>query len=205
MGPATAHLYRLYDGTELGDDGYPPVWHQILKHEVRADAGHRCIRCLHPFVTKESARRSSGKLVQSNGEWSPCDDRCRHADLVRVVAIDGPAVEEKLADPTTLQSYLADGFTVEAAWRILTVHHLDMNKANCRWWNLAPLCQRCHLEIQWKVKMSRRWLHEHSAWFQPYVAAYYAFVYLDEDLTRDETLARLAELLDLEHRQEALL
>lgn len=30
----------------------------------------------------------------------------------------------------------------------LTVHHLDMNPANCRWTNLVALCQRCHLHVQ---------------------------------------------------------
>ena len=28
---------------------------------------------------------------------------------------------------------------------MLTVHHLDGNKWNCELWNLAALCQRCHL------------------------------------------------------------
>jgi hypothetical protein len=55
----------------------------------------------------------------------------------------------------------------------LTVHHLDINPANCAWWNLAPLCQRCHLSIQGKVIMHRDWMFDHSEWFQPYVAAYY--------------------------------
>lgn len=57
----------------------------------------------------------------------------------------------------------------------LTVHHLDLNPANNRWWNLAALCQRCHLRIQAKVVMNRPWLFEHSDWFKPYVAGYYAF------------------------------
>jgi len=56
----------------------------------------------------------------------------------------------------------------------LTVHHLDGNKANCEWWNLAALCQRCHLCIQGKVVMNRVWMFEHSEWFKPYVAGYYA-------------------------------
>ena len=30
---------------------------------------------------------------------------------------------------------------------VLTVHHLDMNPSNCEWWNLAALCQQCHLKI----------------------------------------------------------
>ena len=56
----------------------------------------------------------------------------------------------------------------------LTVHHLDLNRSNCEWWNLAALCQRCHLHIQSKVVMERPWLFEHSEWFKPYVAGYYA-------------------------------
>ena len=60
-------------------------------------------------------------------------------------------------------------------WRILTVHHLDGDKSNCRWHNLAALCQRCHLHIQGKVVMSRTWMFEHSEWMKPFVAGYYAF------------------------------
>lgn len=86
----------------------------------------------------------------------------------------------------------------DSRWRILTVHHLDGDKANCRWWNLAALCQRCHLTIQGRVVMARVWPWEHSEWFRPYVAGYYAHVYLGEDLSREETEARLDELLELE-------
>ncbi|MCF6277684.1 MAG: HNH endonuclease, partial [Anaerolineales bacterium] len=56
----------------------------------------------------------------------------------------------------------------------LTVHHLDLNPANCAWWNIPALCQRCHLQIQNKVVMRRQWMFEHSEWFKPYVAGYYA-------------------------------
>jgi hypothetical protein len=58
----------------------------------------------------------------------------------------------------------------------LTVHHLDMDKSNCAWWNLAALCQRCHLTIQGKVIMSRVWMFPHTPWFVPHVAGYYAHV-----------------------------
>lgn len=57
----------------------------------------------------------------------------------------------------------------------LTVHHLDLNPSNCRWWNLPALCQRCHLKIQSKVIMERVWYLPHSDWFRPFVAGYYAF------------------------------
>lgn len=56
----------------------------------------------------------------------------------------------------------------------LTVHHADMDPSNCAWWNLLALCQRCHLQIQHKVVMERPFMFEHSAWFKPYVAGYYA-------------------------------
>jgi hypothetical protein len=62
----------------------------------------------------------------------------------------------------------SEGFT-------LTVHHFDLDPSNNRWWNLGALCQRCHLRIQAKVVMERPWLWEHSEWFRPYVAGYYAY------------------------------
>jgi hypothetical protein len=58
----------------------------------------------------------------------------------------------------------------------LTVHHLDANKGNCEWWNLAPLCQRCHLRIQGKVILQRPWILPHTQWFKPFVAGYYASI-----------------------------
>lgn len=83
-------------------------------------------------------------------------------------------------------------------WRVLTVHHLDGDKGNCRWWNLLPLCQRCHLSIQGRVDPQQPFIFEHSAWFRPYVAGFYAWKYLGEELTREQALARMDELLALE-------
>lgn len=79
--------------------------------------------------------------------------------------------------------------------RVLTVHQLNGNKANVEWWNLASLCQACHLSIQGKVAMERIYLFEHSDWFKPYVAGYYAHMRgLPED--RESVLANMADLLD---------
>ena len=96
-------------------------------------------------------------------------------------------------------------FDVRARWRILTVHHLTGSwgnthaaKADCRWWNLAALCQRCHLSIQGRVRMAQTYPFEHSEWFRPFAAGYYASVYLGEELTREEAMARMDELLALE-------
>ena len=52
---------------------------------------------------------------------------------------------------------------------VLTVHHLDGDKSNCADWNLAALCQRCHLSIQGKVDMRQGWMLEHSEWMRPHV------------------------------------
>lgn len=85
-----------------------------------------------------------------------------------------------------------------AAGYCLTVHHLDGNKHNCRWWNLTALCQRCHLSVQARVVMEDRYILEHADWFKVYAAGYYAREYLGEDLTREQTMDRIGELLALE-------
>lgn len=54
----------------------------------------------------------------------------------------------------------------------LTVHHLDGDKANCEDWNLAALCQRCHLSIQGRVNWSQGYFLDHSPWMQKHVDAY---------------------------------
>lgn len=58
---------------------------------------------------------------------------------------------------------------------VLTVHHLDGNKSNCADWNLAALCQRCHLHIQGKVKMDQMFFAEIldvSEWFKPHLEGF---------------------------------
>lgn len=82
----------------------------------------------------------------------------------------------------------------------LTVHHVTMEKdlPFYRWWGFLVLCQRCHLTIQAKVDLSRPWIFEHSPWFFPFVAGFYAWKYLGLELTRPQVEARLDELLALE-------
>jgi hypothetical protein len=185
-------LYRLYGEDELRGDGYPVEWHAAIKFNVREQAGNRCVRCGHPYRTGEHGR----------GDWTPCDEECRHGGPLRAgvepLNVDTAGEGVRVVAWLVERGSLPTGTIVEAAWRILTVHHLDGDKANCRWWNLAPLCQRCHLTIQGRVVMARIWPWEHSEWFRPYVAGYYAHAYLGEDLNREEVEARLDELLDLE-------
>ena len=58
---------------------------------------------------------------------------------------------------------------------VLTVHHLDGDKSNCADWNLAALCQRCHLTIQGRIKMDQMFMPEIlgiSEWFKPHLEGY---------------------------------
>jgi len=66
--------------------------------------------------------------------------------------------------------------SVEGA-RVLTVHHLDGDKTNCADWNLAALCQRCHLSVQGRVKMDQMFFSEIldvSEWFKPHLEGFLA-------------------------------
>ena len=185
-----------------------------IKHLVREQAGNRCIRCGHPYVVGESgawedtpgshpaeamaetlegmdfgALDATVKNVKGT-LWSRCDGLCTHRGPIRV---NGGIFEDE-----TPVIHVNAGHVVEAPWRILTVHHLNERKHDCRWHNLCSLCQRCHLYIQRKVEMNQVFPFEHSEWFKPYAAAFYAYSYLGEELTREETMERLDELLGLE-------
>ena len=213
-------VFRLYEPGELGADGYPPEWHRApkgagasmltgirleaattvagrgigIKHIVRFAAGSRCVRCGHPWVRDRAG--------EDWPEWSPCDERCTHGGPVRWQSAITGNWHERDDDIGVHQVEFAlkEVAATEARWRVLTVHHLNGRKEDCRWHNLVALCQRlrCHLQIQGRVRMEQVLPHEHSTWFKPYAAAYYASVYLGEELSRAETMARLDELLALE-------
>lgn len=170
---------------------YPPDWKEI-SNATWAAAGHRCIRCQHPYRKGENGK----------GEWTACDERCSHRGPVAVLfwdgklgnVIDAPAgqwVADLVRDKTP-------HCIVVAQWRIGTVHHLDGNKANCVWWNLLALCQRCHLTIQSRVNPQQPYMLEHSDWFKPYVAGFYAKKYEGRDIAREEAILRLDQLLAYE-------
>ena len=57
----------------------------------------------------------------------------------------------------------------------LGVHHLDGDKSNCEDWNLACLCNRCHLKIQARIKMDQLFwqiILPVSEWFKPHLEGY---------------------------------
>lgn len=59
----------------------------------------------------------------------------------------------------------------------LTVHHLVPDKMLVEDWNLAALCQRCHLSVQGRVDMFQDILPgvPVSAWFVPHLQGFYAW------------------------------
>jgi len=162
------------------DGEYPGDWPEIAK-QVKDAAGWRCIRCGHPN--------------ESPKERIPCDDKCdlsRHIEVASVVAmLDG-------CDDIDINAYRHNGIWPAQRQRVLTVHHLDGDKHNCAWWNLTALCQVCHLQIQAKVNMAQIYPLEHSSWFKPYAAGYYAQIYLNLPMNRKEVMENLNALLALE-------
>lgn len=108
--------------------------------------------------------------------------RCGHPDGDRIRRVDGNrgiTGQKTLVPCDALCRHPRDG-----KLRQLTVHHLDGGKSNCRWWNLLALCQLCHLTIQGKVIPERPFLWEHSDWFKPYAAGFYAWWFRREEITR---------------------
>jgi hypothetical protein len=193
-------VFREYEPHELGEDGYPYAWHDGVplaghtvgvKHLVRAEAGDRCERCRHPY-------RSGESVAEGGANWSPCDERCGHSGRIRWRRPgDSGWVEERDADRFAMVGLLHNG-EVEAAWRILTVHHLNGRKYDLRWWNLAALCQRCHLVIQRKVQMERIYPLEHSGWFKIHAAGWYSYAYEGVNITRENASDEVDRLLALE-------
>ena len=66
-------------------------------------------------------------------------------------------------------------------WHCLTVHHLDMDKSNCVDWNMAALCQRCHLSVQARVDFTQGYMFEHTEWMKPYVDGFLAAKRAEDD------------------------
>lgn len=171
--------------------------------QVRADAGHRCIRCGHPYQT--------GIPRADKGEWSDCDAQCTHGGELRFgdygagppyyPAAWGYYCQDNTRSPAMIMATHKESngrIIIQAKWRILTVHHFDGDKSNDRWWNKLALCQKCHLSFQSRVNPRIPYMFEHKDWLKPYVAGFYAFTYQKRELTREEVLQELETLLALE-------
>jgi len=171
---------------------YPSDWPEIADR-AREAAGHRCIRCGHPYRTGQ----------HGDGELSPCDGQCTHGGPTFVI-YNGTGQRLKQDDDEThitrlhIKAHPEAPICQVAQWRILTIHHMTGLKSECAWWNLLALCQRCHLTIQGKLNPEITYFLEHSDWIKPYVAGFYAKKYEGRLITREEAERRLEELLAYE-------
>jgi hypothetical protein len=129
----------------------------------------------------------SGQRLEIRGEyppdWDEIGDRVRAEAGNRCIRCGHPQ-----GDKLYTRAPCDDSCTHarDGKMRVLTVHHLDGDKANVRWWNLLSLCQACHLSIQGRVIPERVWLFDHSPWFVPYVCGFYASYYGGQEITRAE-------------------
>lgn len=90
---------------------------------------------------------------------------------------DWPAIALRIKESNGWPDSRSFGCWHRSHFHVLTVHHLDGNKANVQDWNLAALCQRCHLAVQGRVKMDQGFFEAVmpvSDWFKPHLAGYLA-------------------------------
>lgn len=159
---------------------YPDNWKEIAK-ETKEDAGWRCVRCGHPH-------ESPKERIQCNLQC----DLSKHIETQKMYyKIDSSSPRER----NKAYSFFNLDYWPHQRQRVLTVHHLDNNKSNCEWWNLTALCQVCHLQIQAKVIMERPFMFDHSHWFRPYVAGYYANE-LGQDTSKGYVYMNIEALLE---------
>lgn len=104
-------------------------------------------------------------------------------------AAEWPAIARQVKDAAGWRCVRCQHAHSREGWRILTVHHLDGDKANNAWWNLLALCQRCHLSIQGRVAPERPYLFDHTPWFVPYACGFYAHYHAGLSITREEAEA----------------
>jgi 5-methylcytosine-specific restriction endonuclease McrA len=82
---------------------------------------------------------------------------------------DWPDIAKRIKDAAGWKCQRCDHPHDIESGHVLTVHHLDGDKSNCASWNLAALCQRCHLSVQGRVNMAQGYLFEHAEWMRPFV------------------------------------
>lgn len=100
---------------------YHPKWHLISRLIRFKRAGNKCEKCgvpNHSFITRDK-----------EGNWHY---RFGVADLEFFMQAE--AKPQKIAKD------------FECTYVVLTVAHIDHDKTNNRFWNLAAWCQRCHLK-----------------------------------------------------------
>lgn len=144
-----------------------------LHNAVKAAVGNRCVRCHHPDGDRMFTTTDVNNVVEAEAIYG---SRAHVRDIPEGWRV---LVLSRCDDQ-------CQHVQVPAKMRVLTVHHMTGDKSNNAWWNLLPLCQVCHLQVQSKVLPEVPYLWKHSAWFVPYVCGFYAHYYGRIDITREQ-------------------
>lgn len=175
---------------------YPDEWPEV-SWRVKCEARWRCARCRHPGGINVDDSLAAAHDYEAESVAGAIYCVCFWPGLLRARTLR--------RDPTDDDSWWIPVPDLPCAFdcrhpddgkrRQLTVHHLDGDKDNLAWWNLVPLCQVCHLQIQAKVVLDQTYRLPHSPWFRPYVAGYYAERVLGVPLTRTQVESRIPRIL----------
>lgn len=107
-----------------------------------------------------------------DGVMAPRSQEQRTNGLTGTYPADWPDIAKRIKDAANWHCVRCRHPHAPELHYTLTVHHLDMDKTNCADWNLAALCQRCHLSIQGRVDFHQFYMLEHSPWMAPYVRGF---------------------------------
>jgi len=153
---------------------YPHNWARI-SYRVKRVHRFRCERCGHPHVP---AQPKNGILDLWNNDFGLEQLAMFPSEWVtgrgrRSVGMARPAYErDTLCDSLCEHDPPFTNLLHKGKPRVLTVHHLDGDKSNCALWNLAALCQVCHLEVQAKVAWEQTYFLPHSPWMTWHIKRY---------------------------------
>lgn len=155
---------------------YPGNWDEISKH-LKGAAGNRCVRCFHPAEGNwKRGEEPETELIPTGIKQLALPlDMLEDVELMierPVARANGDIFSVGDEYPGRMQCDMACRHQKGDKMRLLTVHHLDINKANVSWWNLAPLCQVCHLEVQAHWDWHQYYLVEPPHWMAPYMRAW---------------------------------
>ena len=85
---------------------------------------------------------------------------------------DWPKIAEACKERAGWKCERCGRFHEKSRGRGLNVHHLDWNRSNCAWWNLACLCAKCHLFVQKETERQKTWMLSDAPWLQKHIDGY---------------------------------
>lgn len=162
---------EIMAGASFGDAAELQVW------ETEINLKHKEIAIVRNRLLSNICAKPSEHCDECAPEFDCWPDAycCRKRPLARTYPDDWKAIAKRIKDAAGWKcERCKHPHEVETGY-VLTVHHLDGDKAHCADWNLAALCQRCYLHIQYKVNMRQMFFEDIldvSEWFKPHLDGY---------------------------------